>query len=69
MQLLKGRKKILSAWPHGAHLQLPLTWRYRGHNRRLAAGKYRWYVWPGYGARSSHRYGGLLGHSGFRIAG
>ena len=69
VQLLKGKRKILSAWPHGAHLQLPLTWRYRGHHRRLATGKYRWYVWPGYGARSAHRYGGLLGHSGFRIAG
>jgi hypothetical protein len=68
VQLLKGGRKILSAWPHGAHLQLPLSWRFRGHHRHLIAGRYTWYVWPGFGPRPAQRYGGLIGHSSFRIA-
>ncbi len=69
VQLFKGRHKVLSAWPHGAHLQLRAKWRYRGHQVRLAKGKYRWYVWPGFGARQAQRYGKLIGHSSFHLSG
>ncbi len=31
-------------------------------------GRYRWYVWPGFGARSKTRYGPLLGGSFFFVA-
>ena len=69
VQLFKGKKKVLSAWPHGAHLQLRTTWKYRGHKRRLKTGTYRWYVWPGFGSRPAQRYGSLIGTSSFHLSG
>jgi hypothetical protein len=67
VQLFKGRKKVLSAWPKGPRLQLKSRWRYNRHSRRLASGLYRWYVWPGYGSTKRHRYGKLVGSSTFRF--
>jgi hypothetical protein len=67
VQLLKGGQKVLSAWPHGAHLQLRPSWKYRGKRKRLAPGVYHWYVWPGYGLRSARRYGPRLGGSSFQV--
>jgi hypothetical protein len=55
---LKGRK-VLSTWPAGATL----------HIDRLAPGTYTWLVWPGKGARSSHRYGPKVGSSTFVVTG
>jgi hypothetical protein len=69
VQLFRGKRKVLSAWPHGSHLQLKAKWRYRGHRLRLKPGTYRWYVWPGFGARSSQHYGHLVGRSSFRVSG
>jgi hypothetical protein len=60
LQLFRNGRKILSAWPTAAHYTLKPTWRYRGHAYKLAAGRYRWYVWPGYGPHAAHRYGRLL---------
>jgi hypothetical protein len=68
VQIFKGRKKVLSAWPHGNHLQLRAKWRYRGHRLRLKTGTYRWYVWPGLGGRAAERYGRLLGRSSFHVS-
>jgi len=67
VQLFRGRHKMLSAWPHGAHLQLRSSWRYRGRTRHLKPGRYRWYVWPGFGNRAAHAYGPRLGGSSFRV--
>ena len=69
VQLFKGKKKILSAWPNGPHLKLKARWRYRGHHLRIKPGTYRWYVWPGFGPRTAERYGHMVGKSSFRIAG
>jgi hypothetical protein len=60
MQLFRNGHKIHSAWPTVAHYTLKPSWRFHGRTYKLAAGRYRWYVWPGYGPRSSHRYGRLL---------
>jgi hypothetical protein len=60
LQLFRNGRKILSAWPTVAHYTLKPSWRYHGHTYKLTAGRYRWYVWPGYGPRSAHRYGRLL---------
>ncbi|HEX5923447.1 MAG TPA: hypothetical protein VFY45_06420 [Baekduia sp.] len=60
LQLFRNGHKILSAWPTVTHYTLKASWRYRGHTYKLAAGRYRWYVWPGYGPRAAHRYGRLL---------
>ena len=59
----RGKHKLLSSWPTKAHLQLRSSWTYRGHRHRLVAGRYRWYVWPGYGPRSRRHYGKLLGRA------
>ena len=60
LQLFRNGRKILSAWPTVPHYTLKPSWRYRGHTYKLEAGRYRWYVWPGYGPRAAHRYGRLL---------
>ncbi len=60
LQLFRNGRKVLSAWPTVAHYTLKPSWRYRGRTYRLTAGRYRWYVWPGYGPRAAHRYGRLL---------
>jgi hypothetical protein len=67
VQLFHGSRLILSAWPAGTQLQLPRQWTYRGRRHVLAAGRYHWYVWPGYGRRSAHRYGRLITHRRFTL--
>ena len=68
VQLIRG-KRILSAWPTHAHFKLPRSWVYQGHRYRLRPGVYRWYVWPGLGARARGHYGRMLGGSTFVYAG
>jgi hypothetical protein len=68
LQLFRHGKKILSAWPTKPHYKLRRAWTYRGHRYRLGKGTYRWYLWGGYGRRSEHRYGHLLGKRTFTIA-
>jgi hypothetical protein len=60
LQLFRNGRKILSAWPTVNHYTLKARWQYHGHTYTLSAGRYRWYVWPGYGPRAAHRYGRLL---------
>ncbi|HEX7255458.1 MAG TPA: Ig-like domain-containing protein [Gaiellaceae bacterium] len=67
VQLYRGRVKVLSSWPTRTRLQVRARWTYLGRQRRLAAGTYRWYVWPGYGRPSALRYGRLLGQSTFIV--
>ena len=68
VQLFRGRRKILSAWPTKPRLQLPKTWRYAGHRRKLKPGRtYRWFVWPGEGPRHRNDYGRLIGARTFVI--
>jgi hypothetical protein len=69
VQLRRGRRKVLSQWPGRPRLQLVRTWRYSGHVRHLSPGTYRWDVWPGYGSRTSARYGHKIGSRTFVIAG
>jgi hypothetical protein len=69
VQLFRGRRKILSAWPEKPRLQLSGKWRYAGHKRRLKPGRrYRWFVWPGEGERSRNQYGPLIGRRSFVVA-
>jgi hypothetical protein len=67
VQLFRGENKILSTWPVGASLKLRRTWNYQGKRYRLTKGTYRWYVWPGFGARSRVDYGAMLGSRTFEI--
>lgn len=68
VQLFRGRTKILTAWPTRTQLKLGTTWRYAGRLQRLSPGTYRWYVWPGIGARRDATYGAVLGASAFTVA-
>jgi hypothetical protein len=61
------RGRILSAWPRGTSLRLRRTWTYEGRRYRLTKGRYRWYVFPGYGRRAEKRFGKLLGSSSFVV--
>jgi hypothetical protein len=67
VQLFRKGKKILSVWPTKPHYQLHRVWTYRGKRHRLMPGTYWWYLWAGYGHRSEHRYGKLLGRRSFVI--
>jgi hypothetical protein len=67
VQLFRGRRKILTTWPTATRLQLRREWTFNGRRLRLVPGRYRWYVWPGYGSRAAERYGRLIGHSTFSI--
>jgi hypothetical protein len=67
VQLFRGKRKLLSRWPTAAQLQLDGSWRFDGQRRRLASGRYRWFVWPGYGKRAERRYGRRLGASAFTV--
>ncbi len=66
VQLFKGGK-VLSSWPEHAGLQLRRTWRFNGRRYRLKPGKYRWYVWPGFGRREAGRYGHMIGSGTFVV--
>jgi hypothetical protein len=59
--------KVLSAWPNKTRLKLGKKWKYKGRRYGLAKGTYRWYVWPGLGARSAATYGPLLGQQTFVV--
>jgi hypothetical protein len=65
VQIFRGKRKVLSAWPTRTRLQLRARWKYLGRNERLTPGRYRWFVWPGYG--NPRRYGSLLGQSSFVV--
>jgi hypothetical protein len=67
VQVLRAGRKILSLWPAAAALKLHETWTYLGRRYRLVPGIYRWYVFPGIGARAANDYGPLLGAGTFQV--
>jgi hypothetical protein len=71
VQLYRGGKvrgrKVLSAWPAHPTLQLSRSWSFAGRRYRLRPGRYQWYVWPGFGARSAARYGRAIGSGTFVV--
>jgi hypothetical protein len=68
VQVYRGRRKVLTAWPTKTRFQLRAQWKNLGRRERLLPGSYRWYVWPGYGAPSARRYGQLIGQSTFVVS-
>lgn len=68
VQLFRGDPtKLLSLWPVRASLQLHRTWRFDGHRYHLKPGRYKWYVWPGFGKRKAARYGQMIGSGTFIV--
>jgi hypothetical protein len=66
VQLFRGGKRILAAWPRGPQLALRPTWSWAGHRYRLDRGTYRWYLWAGAGPRSAAHYK-QLGTAAFAV--
>ncbi|HEY7538013.1 MAG TPA: hypothetical protein VH721_08480, partial [Gaiellaceae bacterium] len=67
VQLYFDGRKVLSEWPKATKLKLQRQWKFGGHRYTLEKGRYRWYVWPGFGARKASKYGKLLGGSAFVV--
>jgi hypothetical protein len=65
VQLFRGRRKILSAWPVKPKYRLKRAWAFHGKKYKLTPGSYEWRVWPGLGKRAANKYGPLIGHSTF----
>jgi hypothetical protein len=61
------RGKVLSVWPAQASLQLRHTWKFDGRRYKLRPGRYKWYVWPGFGRRKTARYGQAIGSGTFVV--
>ena len=68
VQVWRGGGRIFSVWPTGTSVELKRTWSYAGRRHRLTPGRYRWYVWAGYGRKAQNRFGPLLGSSSFVVA-
>ena len=68
VQLIRAGRKVFSAWPSRPSYRLRRTWSYEGRRYRLRPGRYRWYVWPGFGPLSAGRFGDKpLGSSTFVV--
>lgn len=61
-------RKVMSVWPLQPRYRMKKVWKYNGKVRKLARGHYRWYVYPGIGKRTAHKYGSLIGQSDFFVA-
>lgn len=66
VQLFRGGKRILAAWPLKPQLALHAKWTWGGRRYRLAPGRYAWYAWAGFGARAAAHYR-PIGHALFII--
>ena len=67
VQLFRNGKKVLTAWPSSTSFRLARTWKFDGRTQHLTPGRYRWYVWPGFGPRSKSRYGKPVGTRTFVV--
>ncbi|MGI9657320.1 MAG: hypothetical protein ACR2OD_00300 [Gaiellaceae bacterium] len=61
VQLFRGQKKVLSSWPAREAVSLVGSWNWEGAKRKLVAGTYEWFVWPGFGKRADSNFGKLIG--------
>ncbi len=66
VQLFRGTRRIYSVWPTGHQVGLPPEWKWSNRTYRLAAGRYRWYVWAGLGPRKLAQYR-LVGSARFAV--
>ena len=67
VQLFRGAKRVLAAWPVAHQFGVPKAWKWEGRKYRLSPGRYRWYVWAGFGLRSFARYR-TVGSAAFIVA-
>ena len=57
LRIYRGRTLIFVAEPRTNRIVLPSAWTFAGRTHRLASGRYRWSVRPGFGPPSAKRYG------------
>ncbi len=50
-------RRLLDLWPSSNRVLLPTTWTYGGKRRTLSPGRYLWFAYPAFGAKSEGRYG------------
>jgi hypothetical protein len=67
LQLFQGSEKVLSVWPARNRFRLQETWAFDGRLRALTPGRYRWYIWPGFGDKQKARFKARLGGSSFVV--
>jgi hypothetical protein len=67
VQLYRGGRKVLSAWPIAARFHLSRAWTYSGHRFGLKRGSYTWYVWPSMKPLPQVAYGPIVGESSFVV--
>jgi hypothetical protein len=67
LQLYRGTHKVLSTWPSRTSLLIRPSWRFHRRRFQLKAGRYHWYVWPGYGSRAADRYGRRMVSATFTV--
>jgi hypothetical protein len=65
VQLWRGKRKILSAWPHRPAFRLSRSWKFDNRDYHLRPGLYAWFVWPAFGRNGA--YGKLVGSAVFRV--
>ena len=58
-------RRVLDLWPTAAAVSVPLSVSDRGDG--LGAGQYLWFAYPGFGAKSSRKYGALAGSGAFVV--
>lgn len=56
VQLFRNSQRIYAAWPRMHQIGLPTSWKWSGRSFHLSPGRYRWYVWAGFGPRRTARY-------------
>lgn len=67
VQLYRDGTKVLSVWPTKASYRLGKRWRFAGTAYSLASGKYRWFVFPGFGPQRARHFGDAIGTSTFVV--
>lgn len=60
VQVFRGARRVLSAWPRGSRLRVPVDVLKQGRT-------YVWVVWPGRGARARAVYGSPVGRATFEV--
>jgi hypothetical protein len=57
--LWRDGARVLDLWPNSPTISLPTMPVNHGSKGRLAPGRYLWFVYPGFGAKSARHYGAL----------
>jgi hypothetical protein len=66
VQLWRGKRKVLSAWPHRPAFRLSRSWKFDNRDYHVRPGLYAWFVWPAFGRNGA--FGKLVGSATFACA-